>query len=246
MSWQYEPAADLDQPLAERLRRFPREPDMTVYGLRSLAALTVRRWLRLYHRLEISGIEHLPKEGSFVMVANHSSHLDTLCLLSTLPLTKLHRAFPAAAQDFFFVSVPRLALAAVVVNALPFGRRAHIRQSLDLCRHLLSNPGNILILFPEGTRTPDGQLQSPKPGVGFIVCRSQVPVIPARIFGSFEAYGKGRKLPRLGTPVSVVFGKPLLPADYDAPDAGKDRYQVASNRIMAAIAKLAQPQPVIV
>src|SRR5436309_145300 len=147
MTWRYEPAADLDQPLVERLRRFPREPDITVYGMRSLAALALRAWLQLYHRLQIVGRQHLPKEGSFVIVANHSSHLDTLCLLAALPLRKLHRAFPAAAQDYFFVSAPRLALAAVVVNALPFSRQTHIRQSLDLCRQLLANPGNILLLF---------------------------------------------------------------------------------------------------
>ena len=97
MTWQYEPATDLDQPLIERLRRFPREPDLTIYGLRSIAALTIRGWLRFYHRLKISGASNLPREGSFVIVSNHGSHLDTLCLLAALPLRKLHRAFPAAA-----------------------------------------------------------------------------------------------------------------------------------------------------
>src|SRR5579872_7128261 len=87
--WHYEQAADLDQTLAGRLRRFPREPDITVYGLRTLAALVMRAWLRLYHRLEIDGRENLPAEGSFVLAANHTSHLDTLCLLAALPLGKL-------------------------------------------------------------------------------------------------------------------------------------------------------------
>src|SRR5580698_4935710 len=121
-NWTYEPAADLDHSLIERLKRFPREPDLTVYGLRSLGALAIRAWLRVYHRLGITGLENLPAGDSFVMVANHASHLDTLCLLSALPLRKLHRAFPAAAQDYFFVTMPRLAIAAIVVNALPFGR----------------------------------------------------------------------------------------------------------------------------
>jgi 1-acyl-sn-glycerol-3-phosphate acyltransferase len=102
-----------------------------------------------------------------------------------------------------------------------------------------------LILFPEGTRTPDGRLQPAKPGVGLIACRTQVPVVPARIFGSFEAFGRGKKM-KLGTPVSVVFGKPLPPAAYDDPKAGKERYQRASEAIMAAIAELREPPETVV
>ena len=178
MTWSYQPASDLDQSLVERLRRFPREPDLAVYAARSLAALIIRSWLRLYHRFEVIGAEHLPREGSFMMVANHTSHLDTLCILSALPLRKLHRAFPAAAQDYFFVSMPRLAVAAVVVNALPFGRKGQIRNSLELCRHLLGNPGNVLILFPEGTRTRTGELGEFKPGIGLLAAGAEIPVVP--------------------------------------------------------------------
>ena len=73
----------------------------------------------------------------------------------------------------------------------------------------------------------------------------QVPVVPARIFGSFAAYGKGRGL-RPGTPVSVVFGRPIPPEDYDDPAAGKERYQVASERIMARIAQLQPPVALVI
>jgi 1-acyl-sn-glycerol-3-phosphate acyltransferase len=194
--WLYEQAADLDQTLAGRLRRFPREPDITVYGLRTLAALVVRGWLRVYHRLEIHGREHLPAQGSFVLAANHASHLDTLCLLAALPLRKLHRAFPAAAQDYFFVGVPRLAAAAILVNALPFARQTHIRQSLDLCRHLLANPGNILLLFPEGTRSTTGQIGDFRPGIGMLVAGVNVPVVPCYLSGAFAAWPKGKGIPR--------------------------------------------------
>jgi 1-acyl-sn-glycerol-3-phosphate acyltransferase len=196
MTWQYEPAPDLDQPLVERLKRFPREPDITVYALRSLAALVVRGWLKAYHRLKITGRENLPKEGSFVLVANHSSHLDAFCLLSALPLRKLHRAFPAAAQDYFFVSVPRVAFSAVVINALPFGRQTHIRHSIELCRQLLANPGNILILFPEGTRTGTGRMGEFKPGIGLLATGLELPIVPCHLDGTFAAWPKGRLLPR--------------------------------------------------
>src|SRR5687768_16294932 len=102
--WQYAPAADLDQSLSDRLRNFPREPDMLVYGVRSIVALIIRALLRTSSRFEIIGEEHLRSNRSFVLVANHSSHLDTVCLLAGLPLRRLHRAFPAAAADYFFKS----------------------------------------------------------------------------------------------------------------------------------------------
>ena len=128
------------------------------------------------------------------MAANHASHLDTLCLLAALPLRKLHRAFPAAAQDYFFVSVPRLAIAAIVVNALPFARRKNIRHSLELCGQLLANPGNILILFPEGTRTATGQIGEFKPGIGLLVAGTNIPVVPCHLHGAFAGMAQGQTM----------------------------------------------------
>lgn len=230
--WSYEPAADLDKSVIERLRHFPREPDMLVYGLRSAAALMLRGWLRLYHRFTITGAENLPATGSFILVANHASHLDTLCLLSALPLRKLHRAFPAAAKDYFFVSVHRLAMAAIVVNALPFGRQSQIRQSLDLCRQLLANPGNILILFPEGSRTKTGQMGEFRPGIGLLVAGTDIPVVPCHLNGAFHAWPKGKMLPRPGT-IRLQIGAPLKFNHYSA---GKD----AAEQIGAELGKAVQ------
>jgi 1-acyl-sn-glycerol-3-phosphate acyltransferase len=195
-TWHYDPAGDLDQTMIGRLRRFPREPDMLVYGLRSMAAFAIRRWLHLYHRLTITGREHLPHDRSFVMVANHASHLDTMCLLSALPYRKLHRAFPAAAKDYFFVHSPRMALAAVAVNAMPFERGGNPRHSLDSCRHLLEQPGNVLILFPEGTRSVTGEIGEFKPGIGLLVAGTNHPVLPCYLDGTHQAWPKGSWLPR--------------------------------------------------
>jgi 1-acyl-sn-glycerol-3-phosphate acyltransferase len=234
MTWQYEPAPDLDKSLAERLRQFPREPDLTVYGLRSLVALVLRAWLRIYHRLEIVGREYLPAQGSYVVVANHTSHLDTLCLLAAMPLRKLHRAFPAAAQDYFFVNVPRLAIAAVVVNALPFGRQKNIRHSLEVCRELLGNPGNVLILFPEGTRTATGQMGPFKPGIGLLVAGTTLPVVPGYLDGGFQAWPRGKWIPR---PRKLVLriGSPRTFSDL-AP--GKDAAGQICAELQQAVAEL--------
>ena len=207
--WHYEPAQDLELPLIERLRHFPREPDMFVYGVRVAAALIIRGWLRLYHRLKIVGRENLPAEQSFVLVANHASHLDTLCLLAALPLGKLHRAFPAAARDYFFVKVPRLIPAAILVNALPFDRHLKVRQSLALCRQLLENPGNILLIFPEGTRSPTGEIQEFKAGIGMLAAGTSHPILPCYLHRTHEAFPKGSWFPR-PKQVQLVIGQPRV------------------------------------
>src|SRR5882672_10452074 len=146
----FQAAGGLTHRLVERLREFPRRQSFFWNGVGRLVAVILRIWLRIYHRLRISGRENLPEQGSFVLVANHSSHLDTLCVLAALPLRQLNRTFPAAAADYFFVSLPRMAVAVLVVNAMPFQRQAHVRQTLGICRRLLAREGNVLILYPEG------------------------------------------------------------------------------------------------
>jgi 1-acyl-sn-glycerol-3-phosphate acyltransferase len=193
--WHYDPAKEMDQPLLDRVRHLRDEPDLLAHSLRSLTAAALNGWLRVYHRLTIAGSEHLPTERSFVMVANHASHLDTLCLLAALPLRKRHCAFPVAAQDFFFASTPRVLLAAAV-NALPFDRRHDPRRSLSLCAGLLQKPGNILILFPEGTRSATSEPGEFKQGVGLLAAGKDIPVVPCHLAGTHAAWPKGSWFPR--------------------------------------------------
>ncbi len=232
--WHYETARDLDQSLVERLRNFPREPDMFVYGARLTATLMVRSWLRLYHRLKITGRENLPVDRSFVLVANHASHLDVLCLLSSLPLGKVHRAFPAAARDYFFVSAPRAIAAAIVVNALPFDRGILGWQSLGVCGQLLQNPGNILVLFPEGTRSTTGNIGEFKPGIGLLVAGTDVPVVPCYLHGAGRAWPKGCWVPR-PRQVRVTIGAPRV---YGSHVRGKASAQEICRELREAVLEL--------
>jgi 1-acyl-sn-glycerol-3-phosphate acyltransferase len=89
-----------------------------------------------------------------------------------------------------------MAAAVLIVNAFPFQRQVHIRQSLSLCRELLANPGNILILFPEGTRSPDGKLGSFKPGIGTLLAGTDIAAVPCALLGAAAAWPKGSWLPR--------------------------------------------------
>jgi 1-acyl-sn-glycerol-3-phosphate acyltransferase len=103
--------------------------------------------------------------------------------------------------------------------------------------------GGVLTLFPEGTRSPDGTLQSAKPGIGLIAAKSQSAIVPCRIFNAHKALSKESKLPNLNLSIHIVYGKPLLPIDYDpGKSAGKQRYQQIADNIMSAISKIKRPR----
>ena len=217
--WSFAPAPDLERSVAERLRDFPREPDLLVYGLRTAAAVVLRSWLRAYHRLSVTGHDNLPRAGSFVMVANHGSHLDAPCLLSGMPLRRLHRTFPAAAADYFFTDLPRSAFSAIVINAMPFDRKAHGEESLAVCRKLLADEGSTLILFPEGTRSASGEIARFRSGIGRIVVGTSIPVVPCHLDGAARAWPKGRLLPRPRR-LKLAIGTPRVYADVEPTPTG--------------------------
>jgi 1-acyl-sn-glycerol-3-phosphate acyltransferase len=200
-------AAPIDLSVMERLRAFPRLERFLVHGMRLLAAVAVRAWLFLYHRLTIVGRQNLPSAGSFVLVANHASHLDALCLLSALPLRRLHRAFPAAAKDYFCVNAVRALLAKVIVNALPFDRYLDLGLSLSVCKRVLEEQGNVLIFFPEGTRTGGTDPGEFKPGIALLTAGRNIPVVPCHLAGTHGALPKGAWIPRPKT-LRLTIGEP--------------------------------------
>ncbi len=189
-------------------------------------------------RGEVAGLENLPGDGAFLVAANHASHLDPPFIGAVMPR-----------QMAFFArkSLWSPGLGAWWmdgVGAIPVDRDG---ADLAAIKRVLATlaAGKSIALFPEGTRSPDGELQPAKGGVGMIVCKSKVPVVPCRIFNSHIAFGRVGGF-RPGTQVHIVFGPALSPADYDNLADGKERYQRASERIMGAIAKLSEPPLVIV
>ena len=194
--WEYHPSPDIDSSMRETLRNFPREPTMLAYSIRSIAALILRCWMRIYHRMTVDGRENFPKSGSYILVCNHTSHLDTMCLLYSVPLRQIHRTFPAAAADYFFSSLPRSAVSAVLINALPFDREVKGAESLTVCSELLKNEGNVLIIFPEGTRTTTGDMARFRSGIGRLVVGTNLPVVPCHLAGGTDAWPKGKAFPR--------------------------------------------------
>jgi 1-acyl-sn-glycerol-3-phosphate acyltransferase len=193
----------------------------------------------MWFRGEVVGTENFSREGPFVIASNHASHLDPLMV--GCQVARQMRFF--ARRSLWHNRV--LAWWLDQVEVIPVERDSGDVGAIK--RVLLAlNEGRAVILFPEGTRTPDGRLQKPKAGIGLMVCKTGVPVVPCRVFGSYEAFGKGRLIPRFGTPVTIVFGRPIPASEYDDPAAGKARYETAARRIMERIEVLTKPQCAVI
>ncbi len=178
----------------------------------------------------------IPPVGPLILAANHVSFADPPLIGAAIerPVTFL-------ARETLF-DVPLLNPLIRSLNAIPVDRDGGSPGGL---RTVLSRleAGAAVLLFPEGTRSPDGRLQSARSGIGLIVIRTTAPVIPIRIFGLYEIWGRHRKFPKLG-PVGVKYGRPL---DFhelraEAVTASKQRtkaiYDEISREIMAAIGRL--------
>ena len=189
-------------------------------------------------RGEVGGLANLPGDGAFLVAANHASHLDPPFIGAVMP----HQMAFFARKSLWKPGLGAWWMDGV--GAIPVDRDG---SDLTAIKRVLSTlaAGRPIALFPEGTRSPDGDLQPAKAGVGLIACKTGVPVVPCRIFDSHLALGRQRGF-RPGTPVDIVFGRPLAHADYDHKSDGKERYQRASERIMAAIATITRPAITVV
>ena len=194
--WRLEPAHDLGKPLAERALDLRRESGLVETCAHLAWAALLRVYFTAWHRLRVEGREHLPASPPFVVVANHSSHLDAFVLSQPLRWRDRDRAFPIAAGDVFFDAPIVRGFAAFVLNALPLWRRICGRHALATFRARLLEERCIYIIFPEGTRSRTGEPGRFRAGLGMLVAGTDVPVVPCHIDGAFRACPPGAKFPR--------------------------------------------------
>jgi 1-acyl-sn-glycerol-3-phosphate acyltransferase len=206
--WKLEPAHDTGLAPQERFRSVRRESGLLEALVHQLAFATIRAYLSIAHRLKITGREHLPSHGPFLLAANHCSHLDAISLVAALPPRHRERAFPIAAGDIFFPTAPSSIFSAIVLNALPMWRKNCGPHALAELRRKLEMEKCIYIIFPEGSRSRDGTMKQFKPGLGMLVAETSVPVVPCFIAGTFDALPPHGKLPR-PAPIKVAIGAPL-------------------------------------
>ncbi len=160
--------------------------------------------------LTVAGRNQLPA-SPFIICSNHTSHVDSAVLMtaSGLPFS----AFALlGASDYFFNSWRARLLVSPFMNVIPIGRQAQhksVRRSLAMCQKFLQRTHGNLILYPEGTRSRDGEMQTFKSGAGLLMVDLGVPVVPAHIDGAHNVLAKGKFMPRPG-PVTVRFGQPIM------------------------------------
>ena len=216
--WRFRPARDHGLTPAERMRSAAREPGLGGVALAAAWRGLVRLYLRLFHRLEVTGREHLPRPP-FVVVGNHSSHLDALTVAAALPPALARRAFAMAAGDTFFNSLFASAFAAYAVNALPVWRGSTTEADIAAWRARLEEDRAVLILFPEGTRSRTGVMGRFRPGIGALVAGRDLLVVPCFLHGAHAAWPPGRRWPRPGK-LRLRFGPAVRFADAAADRAG--------------------------
>ncbi|MFH1022360.1 MAG: lysophospholipid acyltransferase family protein [Planctomycetota bacterium] len=208
-SWELKPARDLGLPPAERFRSLKREAGLMETAVGRLWGGLLRLYLHGWHRLAVDGREHLPKTPPFILIANHSSHLDALVMASLVSGRLRDRLFPIAAGDTFFETPASSAFAAIVLNALPMWRKRCGQHALQELRDRLVGEPCAYILFPEGTRSRDGNLNPFKAGLGMLVAGTPVPVVPCFLAGTYAALPPKRKFPRWKK-VRVRIGPPRI------------------------------------
>lgn len=195
---------------------------------------------RLFFSFRVVHPERMIEEGPLILACNHQSYFDP-------PLAGIcsRRGVYYLARKTL-LELPFLGKLLPRINVIPVDRDGNDMSALKAVIRTVK-AGHGVVLFPEGTRSPDGRLQSAKAGIGLVIAKTRAPVQPMRIFGSHEAFPKGSVRISL-KPITVVVGEPIRfsPGELDAANHGGDDrvlYQHLSDRVMEAIGSLAPPEP---
>jgi 1-acyl-sn-glycerol-3-phosphate acyltransferase len=167
--------------------------------------LVCRLLATLFFQIRVSGREHVPREGGVMVLSNHQSHFDPVLI----GLACDRRLNYLARETLFGFAPFRWLIESL--DAIPIDREglglAGLKETLRRLRR-----GELVLIFPEGTRTPDGQVRRLKPGFSSLAKRAGVPLLPVAIEGAYQAWPRRHLLPGLGT-IHIHFGRPLPPEE---------------------------------
>jgi long-chain acyl-CoA synthetase len=189
-------------------------------------------------RFQVSGREHLPQSGPFLLCPNHQSYLDPFLLASALPYRLQRQLFFVGASDFFTTSFMRWA--ARLIKLVPVDPDSNLVRAMQAGAFGLRQ-GKILVLFPEGERSIDGRIKKFKKGASILSTHLRVPIVPVAFEGLFEVWPRGRGVQGLSR-VSMRFGSPLSPPPQ--PTAGtslaetEDYYATATEELRRRVEEI--------
>jgi 1-acyl-sn-glycerol-3-phosphate acyltransferase len=189
-----------------------------------------------YFRWKVYNPERVPLSGPVILASNHASYIDP-----PLVGAGVRRKINYLARDTIF-KVPVLASILRSWEVVPVDRDGGTGRGLRMILERLER-GGAIILFPEGTRSRSGELNPARSGIGLTVIKSAAPVVPARVFGTYRAFGAQMRFPRPRS-LAVKYGQPMYfeALRAEARDCPKPRlkeiYQQVADEIMAAIARL--------
>jgi 1-acyl-sn-glycerol-3-phosphate acyltransferase len=198
-----------------------------------VAGVVARFALSALARVRVSGLENVPRDGPLIVVANHLSNADPPLVAGWLT-PALGRQMHILAKQSLFVPVVGWLLRRL--GATPVRAGGSDIEAYRVAREVLDR-GEVLCIFPEGTRSHDGVLGEAKPGVAMLATRSGVPILPVGVSGTDRFLGRGQRLPRLGTRVELRVGEPFT-LDMDPALSRRAAISAASDEIMRRIAEL--------
>ena len=185
---------------------------------------------RVFFRMRVVHPERMVESGPLILAVNHTSYFDPPLagICSRRGVYYLARK-TLLKWPFFGPLFPAM-------NVIPVERDGNDMSAL---REVIKKikEGNGVVLFPEGTRSKDGNIQPARAGIGFVIAKTGAPVLPMRIFGAYDAFPKNSKRLHF-TQITVVIGEPLVFSPEDLASATRETYQTLSDRVMEAIAAL--------
>ncbi len=204
----------------------------TTYRIGAIIADAIAR---VMFRVRYIGLENIPSDGGGILAPNHSSFLDPLIVACRVP-----RPMVFIAHQMFFDREP-LGTWMRQAGGFPVATGGDSTASIREVVRALRN-GRLLGMFPEGTRSWDGRLLPPMPGVGLLVSATDVPVIPVHVDGAYRAWPRHRRFP-LPRRITIRFGTPVALADLRAKATTdrahrRDHQQAIATAVMDAIAAL--------
>src|SRR6266403_458056 len=179
---------------------------------------------RFFFRLRVIHRERMIQSGPVILAMNHQSYLDP-----PLAGTTCDRAIYFLARRTL-LDVPLLGWFLPKLNVIPVNQEGVDRSAIKTLIRVLK-AGNAALVFPEGSRTLDGNLQPAEPGLGLVLAKTLAPVVQMRIFGAHEALPRGGGGLHL-VPITIVIGDPISFNASDLDLRGKNLYQRLSERVM--------------